>query len=48
MDETGAMLSMLGSAKALIGRDDRLNDQGARVKRDMVMVTSADSRILAL
>ena len=36
MDETGVMLSMLGSAKVLIGKDDRRDYRGARVKREMV------------
>ncbi|KAH8723333.1 hypothetical protein GQ44DRAFT_710613 [Phaeosphaeriaceae sp. PMI808] len=36
MDETGVMLSMLGSVKALIGRDDIRGYRGAGVKRTMV------------
>lgn len=35
MDETGVMLSMLGSVKVLVGRDDQ-RDYGAGVKRTMV------------
>lgn len=44
MDETGVMLCMLGSVKALMRRDDQPNDQGARVGRNMVTATSADGR----
>lgn len=36
MDETGVMLSMLGSAKVLVDKDDRRDYRGARVKREMV------------
>ena len=36
MDETGVMLSMLGSVKVLIGKDDRRDYRGAGVKRTMV------------
>lgn len=36
MDETGIMLSMLGTVKVLIGKDDRRNYRGAGVKRTMV------------
>lgn len=36
MDETGVMLSMLGSVKVLVGKDDMRNYRGARVKRTMV------------
>jgi hypothetical protein len=32
MDETRVMLSMLGSVKVLVGKDDRRNYRGARVK----------------
>lgn len=35
MDETGAMLSMLGSVKVLVGRDDIRKYRGARVKRKL-------------
>jgi hypothetical protein len=36
MDETGVMLSMLGSVKVLVGKADLHTYQGARVKRKMV------------
>ncbi|KAF2652558.1 DDE-domain-containing protein [Lophiostoma macrostomum CBS 122681] len=36
MDETGVMLSMLGSVKVLVGKDDMRDYRGARVKRTMV------------
>lgn len=49
MDETGVMLSMLGSVKVLVGRDDTRDYRGARVKRTMVTAIeciSADGRYL--
>jgi hypothetical protein len=49
MDETGVMLSMLGSAKVLVGKDDRQGSRGAGVKRTMVTAVeciSADGRAL--
>jgi hypothetical protein len=36
IDETGVMLSMLGSVKVLVGRDDVRGHRGAGVKRTMV------------
>ncbi|KAL6160609.1 hypothetical protein ACJBU6_01140 [Exserohilum turcicum] len=36
MDETGVMLSMLGSVKVLVGKDCRRDYRGAGVKRTMV------------
>jgi hypothetical protein len=36
MDETGVMLSIPGSVKVLVGKDDRRNYRGARVKRTTV------------
>lgn len=36
MDETGVMLSVLGSVKVLVGKDDTRDYRGARVKRTMV------------
>jgi len=36
MDETGIMLSALGSLKVLVGRDDLRNYRGAGVKRTMI------------
>jgi hypothetical protein len=36
IDETGVMLSMLGSVKVLIGTEDRRDYRGAGVKRTMV------------
>ena len=49
MDETGVMLSMLGSVKVLVGKDDARNYRGAGVKRTMVTAIeciSADGRSL--
>jgi hypothetical protein len=49
MDETGVMLSMLGSLKVLVGRDDLRTYRGAGVKRTMVTAIeciSADGRFL--
>lgn len=49
MDETGVMLSMLGSVKVLVGKDDTRTYRGARVKRMMVTAVeciSADGRYL--
>jgi hypothetical protein len=36
MDETGIMLSVLGSVKVLVGKDDKRKYRGARVKRTTV------------
>jgi hypothetical protein len=49
MDETGVMLSMLGSVKVLVVKDDTRNYRGARVKRTMVTAIeciSGDGRYL--
>ena len=49
MDETGVMLSMLGSVKVLVGRGDIRAHRGASVKRTMVTAIeciSADGRSL--
>ena len=49
MDETGIMLSMLGSVKVLVSKDDRRGYRGARVKRTTVTAiecVSADGRCL--
>ena len=49
MDETGVMLSMLGSVKVLVGKDDRRNYRGGGVKRTMITAVecvSADGRAL--
>lgn len=49
MDETGVMLSMLGSVKVLVSKDDLRNYRGAGVKRTMVTAiecVSADGRSL--
>lgn len=49
MDETGVMLSMLGSVKVLVGKDDLRDYRGAGVKRTMVIAiecVSADGRSL--
>ena len=48
-DETGVMLSMPGSIKVLIGKDDRRDSRGARIKRTTVTAIeciSADGRYL--
>lgn len=49
MDETGVMLSMLGSVKVLVGKDDMRTYRGAQVKRTLVTAfecISADGRSL--
>jgi DDE superfamily endonuclease len=49
MDETGVVLSMLGSVKVLVGRDELRGHRGAGVKRTMVTAiecVSADGRSL--
>jgi hypothetical protein len=49
MDETGVMLSMLGSVKVLVGKDDPRDYRGAGVKRTMVTAIeciSAEGRSL--
>jgi hypothetical protein len=49
MDETGVMLSMLGSVKVLVGRNDLRGHRGASAKRTMVTAIeciSADGRSL--
>jgi hypothetical protein len=49
MDETGVMLSKLGSVKVLVGKDDRRDCRGAGIKRTMVTAVeciSADGRAL--
>ena len=51
MDETRVMLSMLGSVKVLVGKDDKRNYRGARVKRTSVTAIeciSTDGRYLDL
>lgn len=51
MDETGVLLSMLGSIKVLVGKDDLRDYRGAGVKRTMVTAVeciSADGRRLLL
>jgi hypothetical protein len=40
MDKTGVMLSMLGSVKVLVGKDNKRKYRGARVKR--VTVTAIE------
>jgi hypothetical protein len=50
MDETGVMLSMLGSVKVLVGKDDPRDFRGDGVKRTMVTAiecTAMDSRFLS-
>jgi hypothetical protein len=49
MDETGVMLSMLGTVKVLVGKDDMRDYRGARVKRTLVTAVkciSGDGRYL--
>jgi hypothetical protein len=49
MDETGVMLSILGSIKVLIGKDDLRSYRGAYIKRTVVTAIeyiSADGRYL--
>jgi len=49
IDETGVMLSMLGSVKVLVSRKDLRDYRGARVKRIVVTAIeciSADGRYL--
>jgi len=49
MDETGVILSMLGSVKVVVGKDDPRAYKGAGVKREMVTAIeciSADGRSL--
>jgi hypothetical protein len=49
MDETGVILSMLGSVKVLLGKDDPRDYRGAVVKRTIVTVIkyiSTNSRFL--
>jgi hypothetical protein len=49
MDETGVMLSMPGSVKVLVGKNDMRGYRGARVKRTVVTAmecVSADGRYL--
>jgi hypothetical protein len=49
MDETGVMLSMLGSAKVLVGKNERQGGRGGSVKRTIITAIeciSADGRAL--
>jgi len=49
MDETGTMLSMLGTAKVYVRKNDRRKYRGAGIKREMVTAVeciSADGRCL--
>jgi hypothetical protein len=49
MDETGVILSVLGTAKVLVGKDDMRDYRGACVKRTLVTAVeciSGDSRYL--
>jgi hypothetical protein len=49
MDETGIMLSLLGTVKVLVGKDDMRDYRGARVKRTLVTAVeciSGDGRYL--
>jgi hypothetical protein len=50
MDKTGVLLSMLGSIKVLVGKDDLQGHRGASVKRTLVTAikcVSANSRSLS-
>jgi hypothetical protein len=49
IDETGFMLSMLGTVKVLVSKDDMQDYRGAHVKRTMVTAVdciSGDGRYL--
>lgn len=49
IDKTSVMLSMLGTVKVLVGKDDMRDYRGARVKRILVTAIeciSGDSRYL--
>jgi hypothetical protein len=49
IDKTGVMLSMLGSVKVLVGKDDIQAHRGASVKRTIVTAIeciSTDGRLL--
>ncbi|ORX99081.1 hypothetical protein BCR34DRAFT_495604, partial [Clohesyomyces aquaticus] len=51
IDKTGVMLSMLGSVKVLVGKDNLRKYRGAGVKRTIVTAIkciSADGRSLLL
>jgi hypothetical protein len=51
MDETGVMLSVMGSVKVFVGRDDLRKYRGARVKRIAVTAIkciNGDGRYLDL
>jgi hypothetical protein len=51
IDKTGVMLSMLGSVKVLVGKDDLQRYRGAGLKRTIVTAIeciSTDSRSLLL
>jgi hypothetical protein len=43
MDETGVVLSMLGSVKVLIGKDDLRDYRGVGVERTMVIAVECVS-----
>ncbi len=47
MDETGVILSMPGSVKVLVGKDDKRKHRGVQVKRTIVTaIECADGRYL--
>ena len=51
IDKTSVMLSMLGTVKVLVGKDNMRDYRGARVKRTLVTAIeciSSDSRYLDL
>jgi len=48
MDETGAVLCLLGSVKVVEGRDDPRDYRGARVKRTMVIPIDCISATVGL
>jgi hypothetical protein len=43
MDETGVILSVLGTVKVLVGKDDMRDYRGARVKRTLVTAVECSS-----
>jgi hypothetical protein len=49
IDETSVMLSMLGTVRVLVGKDDMRDYRGVRIKRTLVTAVeciSGDSRYL--
>jgi hypothetical protein len=48
MDETGLMLSMLGSVKVLLGKNDMRTYRGARIKREVVTAVECVSEVVLI